>query len=88
MARFVLTDAEWAAVEPALPTDTRGVERVDDRRGSTASFGVCVRARPGPISQRGMDLERPAATASGGGAKPEYGIDFSMPCQWLTTAIF
>ncbi len=26
MARFDLTDAEWAAIEPVLPTDTRGVD--------------------------------------------------------------
>ena len=32
MARFDLTDAEWAAIEPVLPTDVRGKERVDDRR--------------------------------------------------------
>lgn len=32
MARFDLTDAEWAVIEPVLPTDTRGIERVDDRR--------------------------------------------------------
>ena len=29
MARFDLTDAEWAAIEPVLPTDVRGVDRVD-----------------------------------------------------------
>ena len=32
MARFDLTDKEWGAIEPALPTDVRGVEREDDRR--------------------------------------------------------
>lgn len=32
MARFDLTDAEWAAIAPVLPTDVRGKERVDDRR--------------------------------------------------------
>ena len=32
MARFDLTDAEWAAIEPVLPTDVRGKERADDRR--------------------------------------------------------
>lgn len=32
MARFDLTDAEWAVIEPLLPTDVRGKERVDDRR--------------------------------------------------------
>ncbi len=32
MARFDLTDFEWSAIEPRLPTDWRGKERVDDRR--------------------------------------------------------
>ena len=32
MARFDLTDAESAVIETVLPADTRGVERVDDRR--------------------------------------------------------
>lgn len=32
MARFDLTDAESAVIESVLPADTRGVERVDDRR--------------------------------------------------------
>jgi transposase len=32
MSRFDLTDFEWAAIEPVLPIDTRGVARVDDRR--------------------------------------------------------
>ena len=32
MARFDLTDFEWAAIEAVLPTDTRGMARVDDRR--------------------------------------------------------
>jgi transposase len=29
---FWLNDAQWARIEPHLPTDVRGVERVDDRR--------------------------------------------------------
>ena len=29
---FWLTDAQWAKIEPRLPTDVRGKERVDDRR--------------------------------------------------------
>ena len=30
--RFWLTDAQFARIEPHLPTDTRGKQRVDDRR--------------------------------------------------------
>ena len=29
---FWLTDAQWAKIEPRLPSDVRGKERVDDRR--------------------------------------------------------
>jgi transposase len=29
---FWFSDAQWARIEPLLPTDTRGKERVDDRR--------------------------------------------------------
>src|SRR3974377_1863996 len=29
---FWLRDEQWARIEPHLPTDVRGVERVDDRR--------------------------------------------------------
>jgi len=32
MSEFWLTDAQFAKIEPHLPTDTRGKERVDDRR--------------------------------------------------------
>jgi transposase len=32
MARFDLTDFEWSVIAPLLPTDVRGVARVDDRR--------------------------------------------------------
>lgn len=30
--RFDLTDKEWSIIAPLLPTDVRGVNRVDDRR--------------------------------------------------------
>jgi transposase len=29
---FWFSDAQWARVEPLLPTDVRGMDRVDDRR--------------------------------------------------------
>jgi transposase len=30
---FWLSDEQWNRIELRLPTDVRGVERVDDRRG-------------------------------------------------------
>ncbi|KKN61788.1 hypothetical protein LCGC14_0518160 [marine sediment metagenome] len=32
MRRHELSDEEWAIIEPLLPRNSRGVERVDDRR--------------------------------------------------------
>lgn len=32
MRRHELSDDEWAVIQPLLPTNTRGVPRVDDRR--------------------------------------------------------
>ena len=32
MARFDMTDLEWSIIKPLLPTNTRGVARVDDRK--------------------------------------------------------
>ncbi len=32
MCRHELSDEEWAIIAPLLPTNTRGIERVDDRR--------------------------------------------------------
>ena len=29
---FWFSDAQWARIGPLLPTDTRGMARVDDRR--------------------------------------------------------
>ena len=29
---FWFSDAQWARIEPLLPTDVRGMKRVDDRR--------------------------------------------------------
>jgi len=53
MDRFDLTDAEWAVIEPVLPTDTRSVERVDDRRVLNV-FGPV-------IWWSGFDLKRPGS---------------------------
>ena len=32
MRRHELSDEEWAIIAPLLPTNSRGIERVDDRR--------------------------------------------------------
>lgn len=87
MARFDLTDSEWAVIAPLLPTDVRGKERVDDRRVLNGiSSGGCARVRPGPTSRRATVPTRLAATASGAGASVGSGTGFWRRCQRLTTA--
>lgn len=40
MSRYDLTDFEWRAIQPHLPTKVRGVPRVDDRRVLKGIFWV------------------------------------------------
>lgn len=48
MARFDLTDTEWAVIEPVLPTDVCRKDRVDDRR---VLNGIFWRVRQVPVPQ-------------------------------------
>ena len=38
MGRYDLGDFEWSVIEPLLPSKTRGVPRMDDRRTLN---GIC-----------------------------------------------
>jgi len=42
--RYELTDCEWFAIKPLLPTKPRGLPRVNDRHFSMAYSGSCARA--------------------------------------------
>lgn len=46
MARFDLSDTEWAIISPLLPNKPRGVARVDDRRMLNAIFYVLRTGSP------------------------------------------
>lgn len=46
MARFDLTDFEWALIQPLLPNKPRGVPRVDDRRVLNGIFWVLRTGSP------------------------------------------
>ncbi len=62
MARFDLTDFEWAVIEPLLPNKPRGVPRVDDRRVLNGIFWRLRTGRLGghPRSLRALhDLRQP-----------------------------
>jgi transposase len=46
MARFDLSDAEWAMIAPLLPNKPRGVPRVDDRRVVNGIFYILRTGSP------------------------------------------
>ncbi len=46
MARFDLSDKEWALIAPLLPNKPRGVARVDDRRVINGIFYVLRTGSP------------------------------------------
>ena len=46
MARFDLSDAEWALIKPLLPNKPRGVARVNDRRVINGIFYVLRTGSP------------------------------------------
>src|SRR6476646_3356676 len=46
MARFDLTDAEWAMISPLLPQRPRGIARVHDRRVLNGIFWTLRTATP------------------------------------------
>lgn len=48
MNRYDLSDFEWRAIEPLLPTKPRGVPRVDDRRVLNGIFWILRSGAPWP----------------------------------------
>jgi transposase len=46
MARFDLSDSEWAIIKPLLPNKPRGVPRVDDRRVVNGIFYILRTGSP------------------------------------------
>jgi len=46
MARFDLTDREWALIAPLLPNKPRGVARADDRRVLNGIFYILRTGSP------------------------------------------
>lgn len=86
MARFDLTDFEWTAIEPVLPTNTRGVAGRRPACPERHLLAAAERERPGATLRIVMALTRHVRTGSDAGAKRAFGIAFSRPCQRLTTA--
>jgi len=46
MARFDLTDAEWALIAPLLPNKPRGMPRADDQRVLNGIFSILRTGSP------------------------------------------
>ena len=81
---FWLSAAQFARLEPLLPTDTRGVPRVDDRRVISGIVHVLKSGGRGPTRRRSTARGRRSITASCAGPRRTCGPESSMP--WLRQA--
>jgi len=63
MARFDLSDTEWAVIAPLLPNKPRGVPRVDDRRVVNGIFYIL---RTGSLHLIDSSIMRAHQHAAGG----------------------
>ena len=81
MARFDLTDEEWAIIKPPLPPQVRGPERKDDRKFSTAFSSFCEPVRLGVICRIGMVREPRSTTATAVGASEGFGETVLPSCS-------
>ena len=76
MRRHELSDEEWAVIAPLLPTNSRGIARVDDRR---VINGILWRFRTGSSWRDVPDVmvrARRFTIGSPAGAKRVSGIAF------------
>lgn len=52
MARFDLSDEEWAVIEPLLPQQSRGARRGDDRKVKRGDHMLLIQALAPTVSLR------------------------------------
>ena len=76
---FWFSDAQWARIGPLLPTDTRGMARVDDRR---VLSGIVHALRNGgrwadSVRVRSMDRRKRSTTALYAGRSAASGNGYS-----------
>ena len=76
---FWLNDAQWARLQPLLPTDVRGVPRVDDRRVISGIIMCSGPAAAGSMPRRPTDLARRSTIGSCAGRCGAYGSGSSRP---------
>src|ERR1700726_3378546 len=74
---FWLRDEQWKRIEPHLPTDVRGIERVDDRRVISGIVHVLKRFAAGVIARPSMARRRRSTTAPCAGRVAGSGKTFS-----------
>ena len=86
MRRHELSDEEWAIIAPLLPTNTRGIERVDDRRVINGILCASEPDRPGATCRNVMALARRSTIGSPVGVKQVSGITFWTLFQSVTMA--
>ncbi|AVW91980.1 hypothetical protein DA792_13590 [Celeribacter baekdonensis] len=78
MARFDLSDEEWAAIRPHLPKQGRGPQRKDDRTVLNGIFYVLRTGRRGAICRTGMARARLFTTAMSAGVSAGFGKGYLM----------
>ncbi len=84
MARYDLSDKEWAVIAPLLPNKPRGVPRVDDRRVLNAIFWRIRAGAPWRGLRDRYGPTRQPTTATIAGGRPASGIGFST--RWRKPA--
>jgi len=81
MRRHELSDEEWAVIAPLLPTNSRGIERVDDR-----PCGASEPDRPGATCQSVMVRARRSTIGSPVGAKQVSGCQSARNADPLSAS--
>ena len=77
MARFDLSDEEWAVIEPLLLAKSRGPERKGDRNVLNGIFYVLRTSAPWRDLPERYGPIRPSTTAMSVGENAVYGSAFS-----------
>ncbi len=73
MARFDLSDEEWAVIEPLLPVQGRGAKRGDDRKVLNGIFYILRTGAPWRDLPSDMARPRPFTIAMSGGVERASG---------------
>jgi hypothetical protein len=78
---FWLSDEQWLAIEPCMPTNQPGARRVDDRRVISGIIHVLKsEAAAGVTAHRSMGHTRRFIIAGTGGQDARYGGGYSRRC--------